>query len=152
MLGAVVGLTLLISGPFASSSREGEPAFETVQKTGRVVLLGDALKSLRLPADPGPIAEQVVLLEPDGTITPLLSDEASRAFFTDSRLRDRTAELTARSFPKIPYLQVVSCRVDDDGTLRTPEYYCEVCSISVRYPQTCPCCQGPMDLRMKPEP
>jgi len=43
-------------------------------------------------------------------------------------------------------------KIEDDGRLRTPEYYCEICTISVRWPQTCPCCQGDMLLRMKPEP
>ena len=48
-------------------------------------------------------------------------------------------------------LQVVSFKVEDQGQFRTPEYYCDISTISVRYPQICPCCQGPMVLRMKPE-
>jgi hypothetical protein len=131
----------------------GDPADskpETVTRSGRVMLLAKALKARGVTADPEPIAKQVVLVEPDGSITPLLSDEASRAFFEDDRLRDRKAELTARKFAGLPYLQVVSFKVEEGGVLRSPEYYCEVCHISVRAPQTCPCCQGPMELRMKP--
>jgi hypothetical protein len=125
------------------------PKYETVTKTGKVVTLPSALKTLGVPADPEPIASQVVLLEEDGTITPLLSDEASRGLFRDERLRDRKAELTGRKYPGLPYLQVTTFKVDDHGVLRIPEYYCDVCAISVRYPQVCPCCQGPMELRMK---
>jgi hypothetical protein len=124
---------------------------ETIKRTGQVVLLSEALKAKGLPADPEPIALQVVLVESDGTITPMLSDDASRALFKDERLRGRKAELIARKLPGLPFLQVVSFKVEDAGVLRIPEYYCDVCSISVRSPQTCPCCQGPMDLRMKPE-
>jgi hypothetical protein len=51
----------------------------------------------------------------------------------------------------VPYLQVIHVRVEQDGRLRTPEYFCHVCTISLRYPQTCPCCQGPMEFRMKPD-
>jgi hypothetical protein len=54
-----------------------------------------------------------------------------------------------RRFAGVPYLQVISFKVEREGKLQTPEYFCQVCSIHVRYPQTCPCCQGPMVLQMK---
>jgi hypothetical protein len=117
------------------------------------MFLAAALESrgLGLKADPEPIAKQVVLLAGDGAITPILSDEASRALFLDERLRDCPAEIEGRRFANVPYLQVVAFQVEREGRLRTPEYYCDVCAISVRYPQICPCCQGAMELRMKPD-
>jgi hypothetical protein len=126
---------------------------ETVTLRGKVTTLAEAIESrgLSIKADPEPIAKQVVLLAGDGTITPLFSDEASRALFLDKRLRDCPAELLARRFPNVPYVQVVTFKVERDGRLETPEYYCEICAISVRYPQICPCCQGQMELRMKPD-
>ena len=104
-----------------------------------------------VPLDPESTTQEFVLLGEDRSITPLFRDEASRAFFLDERLRDRRAELHGRRFPGVPYLQVVSFQIEHDGRLQTPEYYCNVCSISVRAPQTCPCCQGPMEFRMKPD-
>lgn len=127
------------------------PRHETVTRTGKVILLVDLLKDKGIATDSDSISRQVVLVEADGSVTPLLSDEASRAFFLDDRLRGRKAELVARKFAGLPYLQLVSFKIEDDGRLRIPEYWCDVCSISVRYPQTCPCCQGPMELRMRPE-
>jgi len=126
---------------------------EAVTLRGKVMFLAAALESrgLVLQADPEPIAKQVVLLAADGAITPLLSDEASRALFLDERLRNCPAEIEGRRFEKVPYLQVVAFRVERDGRLQTPEYFCDVCAISVRYPQICPCCQGQMELRMKPD-
>jgi hypothetical protein len=124
---------------------------EAAVLTGRVVELATALKASGLGFDEEPIARQVVLQGSDGSLTPLLSDEASRALFLDKRLRDRPAEITGRRYPGLPYLQVVTFKVEDQGELRTPEYFCEICTISVRYPQVCPCCQGPMDLRMRPD-
>jgi len=147
MRGAVIGLGLML----LAGSAPDRPTPEAVTRTGKVVTLASALKTLGVAADPEPIAKQVVLVEADGTITPLLSDEASRGLFLDDRLRDRKVELTARKHAGLPYLQVMTFRVDDNGVLRTPEYYCEICAIAVRYPQTCPCCQGPMELRMRPE-
>jgi hypothetical protein len=126
------------------------PKPEAVKLRGKVVELSAALRSLGLPSDTEPVSQQVVLQRPDGSITPLLADEASRALFLDSRLRDRLAELQARRYAGLPYVQVVAFQVEDQGTLRTPEYFCEVCTITVRYPQTCPCCQGAMVLKMQP--
>ncbi len=115
--------------------------------------LGSALRSLGMdvPLDAESSGQDVVLLLDDRSITPLFRDEATRAFFLDERLRGRRAELHGRRYPGVPYLQVVSFQIESDGRLQTPEYYCGVCSISVRAPQTCPCCQGPMELRMKPD-
>lgn len=127
------------------------PKPELVTLSGKVVELSAALKSSGFAFDAEPIAKQVVLVGQDQSLTPLLSDDASRAFFLDERLRNRQAELKARRIPGVPYIQVVSFRVIDEGTLRTPEYFCEICTISVRWPQICPCCQGPLVLRMKPD-
>jgi hypothetical protein len=129
------------------------PAPETVTLRGKVKMLAAALESrgLGLKADPEPIAKQVVLLAEDGGITPLLSDEASRALFLDERLRDCPAVIQGRRFTNLPYLQVVDFQVEREGRMQTPEYYCDVCAISVRFPQICPCCQGQMELRMKPD-
>ncbi len=118
---------------------------------GKVVELGSVLKAKGVKFDNEPVAKQVVLEERDGTVVPVLSDEASRALFLDERLRERPAELQVRRIARLPYVQVVSFQVEHEGRMRTPEYYCEICSISVRFPQICPCCQGPMELRMKSE-
>ena len=145
-----VGWAVLL-GMLALGPVRAETPPETVTLTGEVVMLTAALKPLKIAFDAGPIAQQIVIRAEDGALTPLLSDDASRALFVDDRLRNRATEIKARRFPGIPYVQVVSIRVADHGQLRTPEYYCEICTISVRFPQTCPCCQGPMELRMRPE-
>jgi hypothetical protein len=124
---------------------------EKVTLTGKVLLLPEVLKSLGITADSNTVSKQIVLQADDGNLTPLLSDDASRALLLDERLRNRQSEIEARRFNTLPYLQVTSFRVKEDGRFRTPEYYCDVCTISVRYPQVCPCCQGPMVLRMKPD-
>jgi hypothetical protein len=126
---------------------------ETVTLRGKVVPLAAALRSLGLDVKPDPesLAHQVVLFGEDRSITPLFSDDASRALFLDTRLQGRRTEIRGLRFPGVPYLQVSTVRIEDEGRLQTPEYYCSVCAIRVRAPQTCPCCQGPMELRMKPE-
>jgi hypothetical protein len=153
-MNAIAFLLLSRLGFFPALALSADTPLATPQPmtfTGKVVTLAEALKGIGVAFDPEPVAKQVVVLGYDGTITPLLSDDASRAFFQDERLRNRRAELKTKQFPGLPYLQVVSFRVEDHGKLKTPEYYCDVCSISVRYPIICPCCQGPMVLQMKPD-
>jgi hypothetical protein len=129
------------------------PAPETVILRGKVMTLPEAMTALGIALKPDlePIARQVALVADDGTVTPLFSDDASRALFLDKRLRNRAVEIHGRRFKGVPYLQVITLKIEQEGRLQTPEYFCSVCTISVRYPQTCPCCQGPMELRMKPE-
>lgn len=142
-------LALTCAGPPAS------PASKAVDVTvrGKVVTLASALRTLGMDMtlDPESTAHEFVLLGDDRSITPLFRDEASRALFVDERLRDCRVELHGRRFPGVPYLLVSSFQVERDGRFQTPEYYCQVCSISVRAPQDCPCCQGPMEFRMKPD-
>ena len=147
-------LATLAAGPGpAPPSKSASTAAPTAVVTlkGTPVLLTEALKGSGLTFDAGPVADQVVIKGEDGGITPLLCDDASRALFTDKRLRGRRAELRGKRVAGLPYFQVVGFRVEEEGKLRTPEYYCEICSIGVRYPQACPCCQAEMMLRMKPE-
>jgi hypothetical protein len=150
MIVPTVGWLVLLL-PLALASNTSTDKGEPVTLTGRVVELTAALKSTGLNFDEEPITKQVVLRGRDGTLTLLLSDDASRALFLDERLRDRPAEIKARRYPGNPYVQVITFQLEENGRLRTPEYYCEVCTISVRYPQICPCCQGPMELRMRPD-
>jgi hypothetical protein len=127
------------------------PRLDTLR--GKVLTLAEAMK-LKAPAlkfDTEPVSKQVVVLGDDGVITPLLSDETSRAVFMDERLRGVRAEIEGLRVPGIPYFQVIALKIERDGRYQTPEYYCIVCAISVPYPQSCPCCQGPMELRMKPD-
>ncbi len=152
-LSLLVGLMVLAGAVPSSSPPVATPKQETVTLRGKVVMLSDALNSSKLDVKPDaePIAKQAVLLGDDGKITPLISDEASRALFLDDRLRNRPTEIRGRRYAGIPYLQVLIFKIEREGRLETPEYYCGVCAITLRYPQECPCCQGTMELRMKPD-
>lgn len=136
---------LIASGLALLAVAAGSP--EVVTLKGEAVRLADTLAAFELSADDGPIREQVVLRQADGSLVPLLPDPGSRALFLDERLRGRPVEVQGRRYPGLPYLQVTLFRVLENKIYRIPEYYCDVCTISVRFPQVCPCCQGPMELR-----
>jgi hypothetical protein len=124
---------------------------DTITLVGSVLPFAEAVRPLGLVYDAEPVAKPVVLQGDDGSITPFFSDDASRALFQDERLQHRRTKLTARKYADLPYVQIVDFQVEDQGRFRTPEYFCEICTISVRYPQICPCCQGDMVLRMRPD-
>ncbi len=145
--GLVAALILLLGdGPPATRGAE-------VVLRGKVVTLAAAIKELGVDVKPDPDTTrgEAVLLGEDRAITPLFRDDASRALFLDERLRDRRVELRGRRFSGVPYLQVSSFRVENEGSWQTPEYFCSVCAITERYPKICPCCQGPMELRWRSE-
>jgi hypothetical protein len=152
MIGGFLLLLCGLAGPDDSPAASSRKA-EDVTLKGKALTLGAALKraKVEIHVDLEPIAKQVVLVGEDGAITPLLSDEASRALFLDDRLRDRPVEIRGKRFRGVPYVQVITFKIEEDGRFQTPEYFCHICAISVRFPQICPCCQGPMELRMKTE-
>lgn len=139
------------SAPGAKSESKAEA--RDVVLRGNVVPLIEALKVVdpELRPDLEPIADQVVLLGDDRSVVPLIPDEAARALFQDDRLRRRAVVIRGRRIPGLPYLQVVTLKVEHEGRLRTPEYHCQVCAINLRYPQSCPCCQGVLELRLRPD-
>lgn len=140
------------NGPTGVDDSAGEVEIRTVTRSGQVILLTEAIAPLGVSDPQGPIADQVVLKTDSGEVIPLLFNVGSRAFFEDDRLRNRPAELVGREIQGLPYFQVVSGKVaDEQGDLRVPEYYCDICTISVRFDQPCPCCQAPMELRFKPK-
>ena len=61
------------------------------------------------------------------------------------------AKFRAAGSPGYPISRSSRSRSSVRAGSERPEYYCDVCAISVLYPQICPCCQGPMELRMRPE-
>ena len=126
-----------------------DPRPEPATLTGKAITLAEALRPGGPTVDPEPANSQVVVVGEDGSITPLLSDDASRALFRDERLRNRKVEIRGRRAAGSPFVQVVTYKVEDEGVWKSPDYFCEICNIGVRSPQICPCCQGPMDLRLK---
>ncbi len=146
------GLVLMVGMVLGAPADGAATQPREVTRTGTVVELAEVFEDQGVEADEKPIADQVVLKGEEGTVTPLVLNSASRALFRDERLRGRRTEVMGWLREGLPYLEVVTFRVEEQGTLRTPEYHCDICEISVRYPQVCPCCQGPMELRYKPAP
>ncbi len=104
----------MVSGLAASLG--AEVPVQHVVLRGKVVTLAAALdaKKLGIRADAEPTASTIVLLSEDGTITPLLSDEASRvagqavwrpAVFSGRHVQDRARRQAADARVLLQYLR-----------------------------------------------
>ncbi len=111
--------------------------------TGKVVALNEKNQKaemlvIQLKSESG----QEILLE---------NDDGARLFFLDPTVRDRRVRLRLQFQGGKPKPATINVEIENEGRWRVPQYYCDVCTIAVRYPQICLCCQGPMEFRFKPE-
>lgn len=117
---------------------------------GRVVLLRDAMKKRGITA----FSEwdgQVVLEKSDGSLLPIVPDWRGRAFFQDTRLRDRDVELIGIRRPGLPFVQVLMVfTFDPERQRQYTDYWCDICSIPMYEIKPCDCCQGEIRLRFQP--
>lgn len=126
-----------------------EPTNQTIP--GKAVWLKDALDALKIKANPESLKNQIVWIGDDNIIRPVLDNEASRCLFLDEQLRNRHGEITIKTTPGLTHLVTTKLKIQHEGRMRIPEYYCDLCAIATPYPQVCPCCQVEVVFRYRPE-
>jgi hypothetical protein len=124
------------------------PAPETKSFDGNVVPLAGLLEKFGSRLDPEAAPQWLALVTKEGGVYPLIRDDGSRLFFSDSQLQNRPMRLTGRLFRDTHLLQVLSVNSYVGGELHEVYYWCDVCSIrrNEKLPK-CECCGGPMHLR-----
>jgi len=130
----------------ADASRPNE-----VKVLGEIVCLAEEVQrrhGVQIP----PIHEHLIgVRAEDGSLHTLLRTSTSNLLFTDPRFRKRPLVLTGRTFPHSDLLDVARVDWIQDGQVHQVYYWCEVCSIKTVDPGRCACCQGPVELRERPE-
>lgn len=132
------------------STAKNEPAEVNELIRGRVVALLPVLEKrfgAKIDDEMGPLYG---LVTDDGRIYPILRQERGRAFYLDERLRNQLMDLYVRRFEGSPFVQVLLVYHIQDGRRYAVDYWCDICSISMYWPQPCECCQGPIRLRELP--
>ena len=86
----------------------------------------------------------------DGTLYPLVKDDASRMFFKDPALLNRPVHLMGRLIPGSTLFRVAQVRTVRKGDEYDVYYWCDVCSIRRGEKGICDCCGGPLELREEP--
>jgi hypothetical protein len=117
---------------------------------GKVMPLAGLVEKFgsKLDADAAP--QWLALVTDEGRIYPLIKDDGSRMFFSDTRLLKRPMRLTGRLLPGSQLLQVLEVHSYKDGRLHEVYYWCDVCSIKRFEKKNCDCCGAPMELRETP--
>lgn len=133
-----------------SKDEESEPVAK-VLLSGKVVPLSEALTQRGIKNYAGEVKGQIVLVTRSGELVPIVADWRGRAFYQDERLRNRPVDLIAHRRAGVPWVQVLSIYVfDEKGARCLMDYWCEICSIPMYEIQDCECCQGPIELRLRP--
>lgn len=134
--------------PATTSSKKPELKKELF--AGEVVLLQDALKKRDIKvADEMKL--QAVLETKSSELIPIAADWRGRAFFQDSKLRERPVEIVGYRQPGNPYLQaLVVYFFNKKGEREEFDYWCDICAIPMYEIKDCECCQGPSRHRYRP--
>jgi hypothetical protein len=143
---SAVGLLFAASLAFGAA-----PAPETRYYDGKVVSLAELLEKFGSRLDPDAVGQWLALVADDGTTYPLIKDDGSRMFFSDSRLLNRRMRIGGRLFRDTHLLQVLSVNSYVGAQLHEVYYWCETCSIRRNEKlKQCECCGGPLELRETP--
>lgn len=89
------------------------------------------------------------LMSADGKRYKFLSTDSSTAMFTDSRVRQRELQITAKLLAG-NNLEIVTVQSVRDGKLYDIYYFCELCNVRAYAPGPCPCCRNEMEFRETP--
>lgn len=86
----------------------------------------------------------------DGRFYRFVPTDTMTPVFTDSRVRQRELQLTARLHAG-DQLEIIKVQSVKEGKLYDIFYYCDVCSITAYVPGLCPCCRNELEFRETPQ-
>lgn len=108
--------------------------------TGKVLPVSKALEKMGVKNDADNTG--LALVADDGTLYTLVKDDASRLFFLDKQLHDRSVKVTARVVPGTQMLKLEKVQTVVKGKLHDIDYWCENCQFPNTQPGPCMCCGG----------
>ncbi|MGH9900178.1 MAG: hypothetical protein ACRD4L_15140, partial [Pyrinomonadaceae bacterium] len=91
------------------------------------------------------------LVDNDTKLYTFSPSDAGTAMFTDSRVRARELQVTAR-LGENNQLEVIRVQSLQTGKLYDIYYFCEICNIKAYAPGICPCCGKELELEETPVP
>lgn len=82
----------------------------------------------------------------DGKLYRFSETDSMITVFTDSRVRERELQITAR-LRETDQLEIIKVQSLKDAKLYDIYYFCEVCNIRAYTPGLCPCCRNELEFR-----
>jgi len=131
----------------------GNPHFQEAPLTfvrGHAVCLNSAGREVASPFGCTETGRQFGFASQDGKLYKFLPTDTMTTVFTDSRVRQRQLQLTARLHSG-DHLEIIKVQSIKDGKLYDIFYFCDVCTITSYTPGLCPCCRNEMEFREKPQ-
>jgi hypothetical protein len=117
---------------------------------GRAVCLNSAGREVQTPFGCTETGSRFDFASQDGKLYKFLPTDTMTTVFTDSRVRQRQLQLTARLHSG-DQLEIIKVQSIKDGKLYDIYYFCDVCTITSFTPGLCPCCRNEMEFREKPQ-
>jgi hypothetical protein len=84
-----------------------------------------------------------------GKLYKFLPTDPMTPIFTDSRVRQRELQISARAHPG-DQLEIIKVQSVKDGKVYDVFYFCDVCNITAYLPGLCPCCRAELEFRETP--
>ncbi len=137
--------------PAPAGAAPAPPVPREVRVQGKLVCIAEELSALYKAQVP-PVHDHLPgIRTAEGDLLVLVRTSSSAALFKDPRFQGRELVLAGRTFPRSGCLEVRRFGwISGDGPCEV-YYWCETCSIRGVDPGPCACCQGPVEMRERPE-
>ncbi|MBS1812792.1 MAG: hypothetical protein JST84_31790 [Acidobacteria bacterium] len=141
-------LEALLATPALPLLAQAQDQFKPVVVRGRIVNLTDVMQAqAKLEPEHGTI---YCLKTAEGKLYPILPTDLAAAIYDDERFRQRELQITGRTFPEIPFLEVIKLQSVKWGRVFDMTFYCRVCEIRTHKGGPCACCQDPLEFSEEP--
>ncbi len=133
-----------------AQAQDAAPQFKPVVLRGRVVNLADVMQQ-KYQATLEPQRAVIYCLKTtDNKFYPFLPTDLAAAIYDDERFRQRELQVTARTFPDFPFIEIIKLQSVKWGRVFDLYYFCNVCNIVTHKPGPCECCQDPVVFTEEP--
>lgn len=128
--------------PLFLKAQDNKSSFKPIVVRGRVVNLTEVMQQKYQAT----IERAVIycLKTSDNKFYPFLPTDLASAIYDDERFRQRELQVTARTFPDFPFIEIIKLQSVKWGRVFDLYYFCEVCNIVTHKPGPCECCQDPV--------
>jgi hypothetical protein len=147
LAGAVPASVLAVT--FGSVNPNFQNAPLTVVR-GHAICLNSSGREVESPFGCAETGSRFAFASKDGKLYKFLPTDTMVTVFTDTRVRQRELQLTAR-LHNGDQLEIIKVQSIKEGKIYDIYYFCDVCTITSYTPGLCPCCRNEMEFREKPQ-
>jgi hypothetical protein len=140
VVAALASLTFLT----ATAAQDRDHAFVILR--GRAVCLDAFDKPVDSPFACSDTNPRFGFASKDGKLYRFPQTDSMITVFTDSRVRERELQITAR-LRESNKLETIKVQSVKDGKLYDIYYFCDICNIRAYTPGLCPCCRNELEFR-----